>query len=211
MSDKKTLPELLKDLITARGTSADKLALSTNIPRRFINSLLEGEYRGLPSKPYIRGYLIKIASALEVDPDVLLQSYGASTDLPSSGKKDNLPVNRFALKSLNKNRGLVAAAAIIILLIGVLAFRFNDIIGAPQITVNVPETTVVNPLHVTGKVKPGDQITINSEVVYPADDGSFEKDVLLERGPNTIEFDVKRFLGRETKVVKRVIYQPTNQ
>jgi cytoskeletal protein RodZ len=211
MSEKKDLPELLKDLVTARGLSAEKLALSTNIPRRFINALLEGKYSDLPSKPYIRGYLIKIASILETDPEVLLQSYSNSTELPTSGKKDNLPTNRFALKSFNRNRGLVAVGVIIILLLVVFVLRFNNIIGAPKITVDIPAVTSQNPLHVTGKVNPGDRLTVNGEAAYPADDGSFTKDILLERGLNSIEFDIKHFLGRETKVMKQVIYEPTNQ
>jgi len=211
MSDKTTLSELLKDLLTQRGLTAEKLAVATNIPLRFVNSLLEGEYRGLPSKPYIRGYLMKMAVALEIEPEVLLESYSAATELPSSGKKDNLPVNRFALKPLKKNRGLVFAIVIIVILLGIFIFRFSDIIGTPQIEVNIPATIDTNLLRVTGKIKASDRLTVNGEVVYPADDGSFEKDVLLDRGPNTIKLDVKRFLGRETKLTKQVIYQPTNQ
>ncbi len=209
MSDKKPLPELLKDLLTARGFTAEKLSAVTNIPRRFINSLLEESYRDLPSKPYIRGYLMKIAAALEIEPETLLQSYSAATEIPTSGKKDSLPVNRFAMKPVSRN--ILAACAILILIAGVLIFRFNDIIGSPQIEVNVPGITQTNPLRVTGKIKPSDRLTVNGEMVYPADDGTFSKDVSLDSGPNTIEFDIKRFLGRETKVMKQVIYQPTNQ
>ena len=209
MSDVKDLSELFKDLITTRGLSVDKLALSTNIPRRFINLILDGDYRDLPSKPYVRGYLIKIASVLEMDPEIFLESYSASTELSSSGKKDSLPTNRFALKPLNKNRGWAIVITILVILAGIIVFRFNDIIGTPYITVDVPGMTSNNPLHVSGKIKSGDQLTVNGEVIYPTNDGLFTTDVSLDQGPNTIEFDIKRFLGRETKVMKQVIYQPT--
>jgi len=106
---------------------------------------------------------------------------------------------------------LVFAIVIIVILLGIFIFRFSDIIGTPQIEVNIPATIDTNLLRVTGKIKASDRLTVNGEVVYPADDGSFEKDVLLDRGPNTIKLDVKRFLGRETKLTKQVIYQPTNQ
>jgi hypothetical protein len=211
MNEKKTLQELLKELIAARGLSIDKLATSSNIPSRFIDLLIEGKYKELPSKPYIRGYLIKIASILEVDPEILLESYNPSLELPSSGKTDRLPVNRFALKPIN--RGLITAVVIIVILGGIIAFRFNDIIGTPNLQVDIPCiitqdrcTTQDQTIKVKGEVKPGDSVVLNSEAIYPASDGTFEKDVLLNPGPNTLQFSVKRFLGRETDLMKSVFY-----
>ncbi len=205
MSDKKTLQDLLKELIAARGLNTDKLAAVSNIPSRFISLILDGRYKELPSKPYIRGYLIRIASVLNVDPDMLLESYDSSVDLPTSGDKDRLPVNRFQTKQMN--RGLIAAAVIVIILIGVIAFRFNDIIGIPTIQVNVPDTTQSQTLHITGEVKPGDTITLNGQSVYPASDGTFVTDIFLNPGPNNLDFVVKRFLGRSAELTKVVVYQ----
>lgn len=209
-SEKKNLSELLNDLLTSRALTPEKLSLATNIPRRFINSLLAGEYRNLPSKPYIHGYLIKISMALDVDPEMLLQSYKASTELPSSGKRDQLPENRFAVKPVNRN--LIIGAVIILLTVGIIIFRFNDIVGTPYLEVNVPTTSSSEILQVTGKVKSGDRVTLNGEVVYPQNDGTFEKDVLLNTsGPTTLEFTVKRFLGRQITITRQVMYQPNNQ
>lgn len=205
MNERKTLQELLKELIAAKGSNADKLAASSNIPSRFINLLIEGKYKDLPSKPYIRGYLIKMASILEVNPELLLESYNSSVELPSSGKTDRLPTNRFAIKPMN--RGLVTAVVIIVILVGIIAFRFNDIIGTPSIQVNVPTTTLSQTIQVTGVVQPGDSVSLNGETIYPATDGTFETSVLLSPGLNTLQFTVKRFLGRETDLTKQILYQ----
>ncbi len=206
MNEKKTLQELLKELIAARGLSVDKLAASSNIPSRFIKLLTEGKYKELPSKPYIRGYLIKIASILEIEPEVLIESYNSSVELPSSGKMDKLPTNRFALKPVN--RGLVVAAIIIVVIGGIVIFRFNDIIGKPTLQLNsLPSITQDPTIPVSGVVKPGDSVTLNGEAIYPLSDGTFEKDVLLSPGLNTLQFSVKRFLGRETDVTEQILYQ----
>lgn len=207
MNERKDLQDLLKELMAAKGLTVDQLADSSNIPARFINSLVEGEYKELPSKPYVRGYIIKLANVLDADPMVLMESYDpSSVDLHTSGKTDHLPVNRFALKPIN--RGLVIAIVIIFVLAGVIIFRFNDIIGKPEIQVNVPTTTQSQTIQVTGEVKPGDTLTLNGELVYPAGNGTFQQDVSLSPGPNTLQFTVKRFLGGETNLTKQVIYQP---
>jgi len=204
MNEKKKLDELLKELMAAKGLSVAKLASSSNIPSRFIDLLIEGRYNQLPSKPYIRGYLIKIASILGIEPEALLESYNSSVELSSSGKMDKLPINRFAFKPIN--RGLIVGIIIIAIIVGIIVFRFKDIMGIPTIQVNVPTTTQTQTLSVTGYVKPGDSVTLNNENVYPASDGTFEKDVLLSPGLNTLQFNVKRFLGEETNLIKYVSY-----
>jgi cytoskeletal protein RodZ len=204
MNERKTLQELLKELIAAKGFSVDKLATLSNIPSRFINLIVEGKYKQLPSKPYIRGYLIKIAAILEVDPEMLLDSYNSSVGLPSSGNTDRLPVNRFELKPIN--RGWIIATAIIVILGGIIIFRFNDIVGTPEIYVNIPTTTDSQTIQVSGKVRPGDSLTLNSQTIYPMTDGTFQTSVLLTPGLNTLQFSVKRFLGRETDLVKQINY-----
>jgi cytoskeletal protein RodZ len=205
MNERKTLQELLKELIAARNLSIEKLATISNIPSRFIKLLVEGKYKDLPSKPYVRGYLIKLAPILEIDQETLIESYDSSIELPSSGKTDNLPVNRFAVKPMN--RGLIAAIVIVVILVGIIAFRFNAIIGKPEIQITVPSTSQDQTLQVTGEVKPGDSVTLNGEAIYPLSDGTFEKDVLLNPGLNTLQFTVKRFLGGETDITKQVLYQ----
>jgi hypothetical protein len=207
MSDKRTLPEVLKELMATKNVSADKLASATNVPYRFISALVEGNYRELPSKPYVRGYLAKIAAAIGADADDLLQSYSDSLELSSSGETDRLPTNRFALRPISVK--LIAAAALIIVAGGVVALHFNDIVGLPEPEVNVPAATRSEILKVTGRVKAGDRLVLNGEVVYPRDDGYFEKDIFLTPGLNTLEFSVKRFLGRETKLTKQVFYETT--
>ncbi|MCL4405382.1 MAG: helix-turn-helix domain-containing protein [Patescibacteria group bacterium] len=206
MNEKKDLPELLKELSAARGLNVEKLAEASNIPARFVSSLLEGNYEELPSKPYIRGYIIKLAKVLDTDPDILLESYESSSeDLRSSGVTDRLPANRFALKPIN--RGLLIAIVVVMIVAGVVIFRFNDIIGKPEIQANVPSITSSQTVNVTGEVKPGDTLTINGQVVYPAGNGTFEQNVSLSPGLNTLQFTVKRFLGGETVLTKQVFYQ----
>lgn len=201
-----SITSVLKELMDAKGLDAAKLSLLTDVPQRFITSLIRGDFNDLPSEPYIRGYLFKIAGVLDADPNFLWRSFRESTEIRSSGREDVLPMNRFSLKKVSSKKIWIALLAIILL--GFLGLRLNSILGKPILEVTLPETTASQIISATGKVNPGDTLTLNNEVVYPDESGAFEKEIQLEPGLNTLEFKVKRRLGQETTVVEQVFYQP---
>ena len=187
---------------------AGKLSDLTDVPQRFISSLVSGDFNDLPSEPYIRGYLFKIAGILDADPNFLWRSFRQSAEIRSSGSGDILPANRFGLKKVSNKKIWILLAALV--LVGFLGFRINSILGKPTLDVSLPEVTVNHVVKVTGQVNPDDTLTLNNEVIYPDKGGRFEKEIQLEPGLNTLEFRVKRYLGRETRVVKQVLYKPNN-
>ena len=84
--------------------------------------------------------------------------------------------------------------------------------GTPQIQISSPaaDNLIVNSpsIKLSGEVNSRDKLTVNGEEILVGENGHFEKDFSLQPGINTIEFRVKRFLGKETAVVRQVIYQP---
>ncbi len=198
---------ILRELMEAKRLDIGRLADLTDVPKRFVEALVKGNFKQLPAEPYVRGYLFKIAAVLDADPHLLWRQYRQMTDLPSSGLEDRLPANRFAIKRMNTRR-LILVLAIIILLV-FLGFRLNNILGKPTLDVSLPEITSSDTIKVTGRVNPGDRLTLNGEVVYSTEGGLFEKEVQLEPGLNTLEFRVKRYLGREAKITKEIFYQPS--
>ncbi len=184
---------------------AAKLSGFTDVPQRFITSLIKGEFADLPSEPYIRGYLFKIAGVLEADPNFLWRSFRQSAEIRSSGSEDILPANRFSLKKVSSRKLWLILIGLAILTF--LALRLNSILGKPVLEVSLPETTTSQIINVAGRVTPADTLTLNGEVIYPNEKGEFAKDVRLEPGLNLLEFKAKHYLGRETKMVKQVFYQ----
>ena len=66
-----------------------------------------------------------------------------------------------------------------------------------------------SPLKLVGQINPRDKLTINGEELVRDASGHFEKEFPLQDGVNTAEFKVKRFLGKETTVVRQIIYKAT--
>lgn len=209
MNEEKKLSELLKEYADSRNMNTAKLSELSGVPERYICALTGGEFASLPPSPYVRGYLFKMAGALETRGEELWQSYKRETSPQSSGPLDRMPSNRFIIQSLSKKWVAVAGA---VLLIGTyLTLQLPAILGEPALqlsnygedkTYNVAASLLV----LNGSIKPGDKLTLNNEAVYADAQGNFEKEVMLQKGLNTVELKVSRFLGREKKVVRQFNY-----
>lgn len=209
----KSLKEIFNEALNLRSLDVKKLSEMTDIPVYYLSAFSSGDLRKLPASPYVRGYLTKIADILKVDSNSLLEAYKQEILLwpaKSSGPEDKLPINRFALKSKRKITVIGAAAAGVLAILIFLAFQFSGFLGNPKIEITNPVeniVTVTNPIiKLTGIINPQDKLTINNEEILAKSDGRFEKDFFLQSGINSVEFKVKRFLGKELTVPKIVIY-----
>lgn len=204
------LTEVLKD----KNISLTKLSELTGVSERFLESLIEEKYEKLPAAPYVRSYLFKIADVLSLDGQKLWQEYQKNTQLKKSGLNDRLPFNRYSLKPLNKK--IIFLLIVIILLVGYLIFRYNFFLGKPTLSLLGQLANSANPVvseldfKIEGRIKPGDQLMINKENIYVDENGYFQKDYFLQPGLNIVQFQIKRFLGRETIITKQVLYLPKN-
>lgn len=213
----KNLKQVIAEAMEKRGFGAESLADATGIPSRYVGAFLEEDFSRLPATPYIKGYLLKIAEVLKIDPEFVWEAYNKETsarEMKTSGAYDKLPVNRFAAKSPKKAAIWWTIGAVIA--IGVLAFVLRGFFGTPELQVISPAANnflAVSPaIKVSGKISNSkDKLTVNGEEIFVSEDGFFEKNFSLQPGVNTIEFKVKRFLGKEIKLIRQVVYQPEVQ
>lgn len=212
-----TLSETLKEILDAKSITLEKLSESTDIPKRYLDALINGDLAKLPPAPYIRGYLVQIAKALRVDNEELWQNYKKEisfkneVSLKTSGQNDKLSANRFALPIRHNKRTILFIIVLIIVII-YLSFQWNNIFGSPKLEIVNPAvaemTTKESTIKVSGRIDPKDKLIIDNEEVVADPTGWFEKDISLQSGPNNIIFTAKRFLGREVKIIRQINYQP---
>lgn len=208
--EQKTLKEILLERIDAKGLNFEKILILTGVPKHYLDSIFSGEWHKLPAAPYTRGYFKKLEAALECQPEELWNIYKEEAEVQSSGATDKLPENRFAIK---KSKNLWIWPAVVG---GVVAIYFvvnlAGIIGIPKLDVVSPlSATIIAQLpsyEFRGAIDPRDKIFINNEELFADKNGQFQESYNLQPGLNTFEILAKRFLGRETKVVKQIIYQP---
>lgn len=195
--------------IRERGLTLKKLSELSGITLKYLEYLSAGNFEALPSAPYFRGYLEKLGRILDFDYTEWWQNIKKEEVVKISGTEDRLPKNRFALSSPGK---FIWPAIILLLVVFYFGARFSKIFGEPQVSVAYPTEAFTNvasqKIVVRGLLKDGDKLVINGEVVVPENDGTWEKNIFLEPGLNTILITAKKFLGRETKIIRQVLYKP---
>ncbi|PIR88794.1 MAG: hypothetical protein COU09_00425 [Candidatus Harrisonbacteria bacterium CG10_big_fil_rev_8_21_14_0_10_44_23] len=204
-----TLQELLNSKIEEKRFTIDRLGQVTDIPRDYLRGILEGMYEDLPPRPYVRGYIVKLAEVLDLDEDLVLNMYRKES-LRASGSLDRLPGNRFAIKKF-RYRWIIVP--IIILAILAYVIFFSRVSGTPYLQLSTPPTQedpyVVNTptIELEGKVEPGDAVFVDGEELAVGSDGGFSYIYNLQPELNTINFQVKRFLGKDISISRRVFYE----
>lgn len=204
-----TVKEIVEDVLHEKKMSVARLAEMTDIPERYVAALIAGEQKGLPPAPYVRGYLIKIAAALGLEGQSLWQTYKKQLELKTSGESDKLPSNRFAFKRVNRMK-VAVVLALLAAAIGA-GIWVRSLLGTSEIDIKNPtedSVVVYEPsIDLRGRIDPGTRLTVNNENVAIDKNGYFEKKYSLEPGINSVEFKVKRILGKETVITKQIIYQ----
>jgi hypothetical protein len=217
MMNDRSLGEILSELAVEHGLTLDKLSELTNIPKRYLSAIAENDEKNMPASPYMKGYVAKICSTLGTDPNPLLEAY-KKLGSKDSGKEDSLPRNRFALAKKKTGWIVALSLAVVAVIAGLLPigkrYLFAGFMGIPPIEVNLPAKvedrdfleTRSQFFTIEGKINPKDSIIINREPISVNADGAFSKEVPLDPGLNTFEIKVKRFLGKETTVIRKVFY-----
>ena len=206
----KDLKSLITESLESRGLDIEKLSQLTGISQRYLLAIQNMTMDQLPAFPYMRGYLKRISQALNLNYNDLFELYKSEFNRKKTENFDRLPINRFAIKHISKEKQLVSILAA--LLVIYLVINGAQLLGKPPLEIiNPSESTIsVNEKIITfiGQAAQRDKLTINGEEVLINSDGTFSKSYPLQEGLNTIEFKVKRFLGQETKIIKQVWYQP---
>lgn len=205
----KSLKELIAERVDAKGLNFEKILQATEIPRHYLEAIFRGDWNRLPAAPYVRGYLKKLASVLENDPGEFWSAYQSENDAQASGPMDRLPENRFAIKNFSQKWIWLSVLALV--LVVYVGFNVDRFLGTPKLDIENPLgaslITYFPNFNFSGKADPDDKLFINGEEIFVDKSGQFQKNYNLQPGLNNFEITAKRFLGRETKIVKQIIYQ----
>lgn len=211
-----TFEEFLAARLRDKGISLKRLSEITGITPIHIENLFHGNFEHLPSRPYFRGYLIRIGKVLDFDGEEWWERIQKGDFVKDSGPADALPHNRFVKQDLPKSTWAIGIVALIVVIY--LAISLPHILGKPVLTIAFPPaspyTTTSTTLVFQGMVQNADALYLSNgnassgEEIPVAADGSWQKTVLLsENGLNAFAFTAKKFLGGETTLTEQVIYE----
>ncbi len=208
-----SLKDLLREHIELKGLTPKKIADLAGIPERYVDMLLEGDTAKLPPAPYVHGYIAKLSGILNFDKETMWRLYQKESLLRRSGDRDRLPNNRFAARRVT--RTFAIGGTVVALALAWFGYAAYDAFTPPMLTVTVPgseNSTVAQPtILLQGTTDPAYTVTVNGSELYVGADGAFQKELRLREGLNTVEFSAKKFMGHETRVIRRIVYAPSAQ
>lgn len=196
---------VISESMKIKGISVEKLSQLTGVSDRFITLLLDEQHKKLPSAPYVRGYLARIGTALNLNGEQLWENYESQHAEAQEGKRNVTTTHAFSAPTPRPLALVIGGIiALILVVIGIRAFFFSR--SSELILQHFPETVSTSTLAIRGTVDPASQLTINGEEIHPDAQGAFEKQVTLTPGFNTFRFTTKGILGREFAITKQVYF-----
>ena len=193
---------ILKEKRLREGKKISRLAKELKINPRYLSSLEKNDFRAIPGgTAIIQGIVRSYAQKLGLDADKAAAIFRRDFSEP-------LP-RVVPLPAEEKTRRLLTPSLVGMIIVGVSLLWLTFFLGRhllgflkpPVIKVETPregEEIKGNSLLVRGKVKGGDVLTLNGEIVRLEDDGRFQKRIDCQPGENTLILEALSPRQKET-------------
>jgi len=205
----KKIGQILKDARVKKRLSFRKLEETTKIKAAFIESVEEEKWEALPSFSTVLGFVKSLSAALEVDEKmaiaVLKRDYPPKV-LNINPKPD--VISRFAWNP--KLTFTVGIGAVVIIILGYLAFQYTKFVSPPGLVVNSPKENQVvngNSVLVFGSTDPDVKITVNNQPVLVDQDGKFSVSIGITQITKEIDIIATSRSGKERVISRKIMVQ----
>jgi len=197
------------------------LISKTKIQPKYIKKIESGDWLGLPAGAYTKGFLRKYAGIVELDSEEVCLRYEKELALMKNAPANIKSKKNSAGKILNridffKNVSLwkITVVIFVAMVLSYISWQVYVILENPSLNVTAPreDISVDNPVFmVEGAVSVGNALSINNQEVYSGENGLFKKEIELLPGLNVLEIKTVSRFGKETKITRKITYQPKEE
>lgn len=208
----KTLGERLKAIRGEAGLSLEEAEKGTEIQKKYLQAIEEGNYSFLPASVYIKSYLKVYAEFLQVSPEMVLSIYEKEANIVGSILKNHRTTGE-KFKPMPKSiltphllRNLIIFL-VIAACFAYLGLEIKKIVTPPFLEITSPADNIVidkNSIEILGKTEPESTVTINGQEVFLNADGNFQEKVELVEGINTIEISSQKKQSKKNIIYRHV-------
>ncbi len=208
-----TISELLKSAREEQNIHLKIAAEALQLSPKYLQALEDGHFQYFPGEIYIKNFIKKYASYLNLNGCELLQKYLETQQIclqQKIGKKESIKkLWRNCTNALIFLRQSFVAlvAATLIFYIGL---EFSGIFKAPTLTISSPEEGMITSdadIEVSGLTLPETKVQINGTETVSNDAGNFQEKVSLNVGTNKIVVTAFKKHGKSTSIIRNVIFK----
>lgn len=205
-----TLGEYLTCIRTELGYSRAFVADESGVHMRYVEALEQGMFTALPEPVYVVGFLRKIASVYEIDPEPLVAEFHREVTLTKDMdiRASARSWKTIAARLTPRRWALVTSCTLGGIFIAVCIFQILAIGRVPTLSVHTPkqdERIQNGTLLVSGEATPGSEVVLNGQVVFVGSDGAFSNTMSVLPGTQTIEVIAKSRFGNQNKKLITVV------
>lgn len=200
-----SLGEKLKRARKRRGVDLIEAELQTKVRAKYLEALENEDFDLLPNDIYVKGFILTYANYLSLNPENIFSLYKQQRSIRKNTENDE-----FSAKKLKSGKVFIITPKIIALCFGILfcaaavsyiVFQVVSFASVPKLVVHSPEKDIIvdtESVVVSGATDTGATLTVNREKVATNEDGSFNKEITLQNGINTIMVTAISKTNKET-------------
>lgn len=204
-----TLGDRLKRSRKQNKLSLEAISKEIKISPEYLYYLENGQYNKLPGTLYIKNYLKKYCTFLNLQWPLIEKIYDREIIIYQQKAPKKLQ-SKFHQKALILPK-IIFASLIIVLLAGLgiyVTVEIANIGRPPQLTIyNLPDQMTISEHSVllTGKTDPEAQVTINGQEITIDEQGNFTENISLRSGLNSIKVAAKTKNSKERILYKQIL------
>ena len=128
--------------------------------------------------------------------------------------KPIVPMKRSKFLFITPKKLSLIIFVIFLILVAIYFWRqISFLVKAPKLEIIQPPadiTTTQKDFEIIGKTEPTAYLTIDDQEIYIDKDGNFKFEKSLQEGINTIRIEAKNRFNKSNIIIRRIIYEKTN-
>jgi len=209
--------EELKKAREDKKISLEKASSETGINTKYLKALEEGNAEKLPIGVYGKSFLKEYSLFLGLDASALMETYSEENKTKEDEKNKNLFSKKIpkahyflSLPKIIKNSIIVFA---LIICLSYLGYCLKNVFSPPELSILNPKDNIIiedNFIDISGHTEPGAEVVINGEPILIESDGSFNKELSLKYGLNTVSITAQKKYSRKSEQIKTIMVKEYN-
>lgn len=190
-----TLGERLRSIREESNLSLSEISKAIKVRKGYLEKIEAGNFEGLPSEVYVKGFLRSYAQYLKIDPLEVVKQYEKEKGIQKNLRKDkpfsNKP-KKFNLPSITLTPKIFTGLIFLVLIVGVFFYFYREVgkfSEDPRLVILQPTNNISldkSSVEVIGVTDKENKITINDQPVLVNDKGEFKETLGLQNGVNQI-------------------------
>lgn len=206
------LGQRLHQIRQQRKQSLEEIAAVLKIKPTFLAAIERGEYNKLPSPAYAQGFVLNYASYLGLSKAEIRALFKREFDEKKAMKvlpDSMIKTKEFPLERMRMQQSVLLVIFLLVVILGYLFFQYRAAFLPPSISITSPTegSKTSQDITVTGKADSNATVMVNGDPATVGNDGSFQKNITLFPGSETITVTATNRFGKEATAQRTVNVQ----